>query len=361
MFNLFSKKTFGLDISDCSIEAVLLTGSFENLRLLALGRRTLEQGIVENGEILDKERLANKIRDLVKKPEFGRINTEKIIFSLPESKIFIHIFEIRSDSPKEEIKSQIEQTFPYQLAELYFDYKMIKGADSKKILLAVSPKKTVDDYLELFKACGLKPLALGIKSESLARSLIDKEEEPVLLADIGAKTTNFSVFDKRELSLNVSVPVAGNQFTQSLAEKLNISFEKAENLKRKIGFNPRVKEGRVFLILQREIQGIILEIGKIDNYFKNKTGKEIEKIILAGGSAVLPGLSEYLGENLGKEVVVGDPWVKINIDILRQREYFKKALELNPVMYATTLGSGLWGLIKNQKESGLNLLPKGRE
>jgi len=84
----------------------------------------------------------------------------------------------------------------------------------------------------------------------------------------------------------------------------------------------------------------------------------IEKIILAGGSAALPHLPEYLAENLEKPVAIGDPWVKINIDILKKKEYFEKALEVNPVFYSTVIGSALRGLSKDPAKEGINLLPK---
>jgi len=365
MFNLLEKKSVGLDISDYSIEVVSLGGSIKNPRLLSLGRITLEEGIVENGKILNKEKLEKHLKGLIKNPKFGELKTRKIIFSLPESRSFIQIFKIPSDLKKEgeeeEIKSQIAQTIPYPLEALYFDYKIKEGINFKEILLGAVPKKIVNDYLEIFKSCQLQSVILEIESESLARSLIDKKQKPVLIADIGARTTNFSVFDENGLRLSVSTPIAGNKFTRVLAEKLKISKEEAENLKIKIGLNAKLKKGRIFLILQKEIYNIIKEINKVFNYFQKKEQKEITKIILIGGSANLPCLKDYLSQNLEKEVVIGDPWVKINIDILRKKEYFKKALEISPILYSTVIGSALRGLIKKPEEAGLNLLPKGRK
>jgi len=185
----------------------------------------------------------------------------------------------------------------------------------------------------------------------LGRSLIG-DEKTVLILDIGSEFTNFILFDKKRLRLSISNPIASNSFTKAISEKLKISFEEAENLKKGIGLNPKRKDARIFLILQKEIQKLIAQIREIEDYFLEK----IEKIILTGGSATLPFLKEYLAENLEKEVSIGDPWVKINIDILRKKEYFKEALKINPYLYSVAIGSALRGLERNPERSGINLL-----
>ena len=355
MFNFFPKP-FGLDISDCSIEIVSLSGLVENPKLQAMGGVLLDSGTFQDGQILNKENLKKTLKNLIKNPQFGKIKTNKIIFALSESKSYIHIFELPEGLKEIEIlefvKSQIRQTLPFSLAELYFDYQIF----DKEVLLVAAPKKIVNDYLEIFESCNLKPLVLEIESMSLGRALIGNIDSPILLADIGARTTNFSVFDEGKLRLSISVPVAGDKFTRSLSEKLNIPEEEAENLKKEIGLKLELREGRIFLIIQKDIQEIIKEIEKIDNYFQKKIGKSIKKIILAGGSAILPHLSEYLSESLQKPVDIGDPWVKINIDILRKKEYFREALKINPILYSTVIGLALRGLEKNPKTAGINLI-----
>jgi len=355
MFNL-SQQPFGLDISDYSIEIISLGGPVEKPRLLAMAGTALEPGVVENSEILNKEKLKDALESLMKNPDFGRIKTKKIIFSIPESKTLINIFEppqsLNKQKEPEFISSQAEKIFPYPLKELCLDFRI----SGKEVLLIAVPRNIINGFLEVFKSCQLQPLALGIESESLASALTVKQEAPVLILDIGVKTSNFSVFDKKGLRMSISSEIAGNNFTQALSEKLKISFQKAEILKRKTGLDPEPEQGKVFLILQKEIQGIIRQIKEIEDYFWQKEGGKIEKIILAGGSAMLPHLPEYLSDNLENEVTVGDPWKKINIDILKKKEYFKKALQVNPVLYSTAVGSALRGLTKNPQKAGINLL-----
>lgn len=356
MFNFF-QPPFALDFSDNSIEIIALKGSLDKPRLLAMSRTTLDPDIIEDGKIINKEKLKKILLTLITNPQFGKIKTKNFIFSLPESKIFLYVFKLPQNLKREEkiqkIKSEISQTFPFLLEDLYYDFVIHPDGE---ILLVAAPKSIVNDYLDLFKACKIKPLVLEAESQSLARSLAEGEKGIILITDIGARTTNFNLFEEGRLKVSVSIPVAGNKFSQKIAEKLKIPLAEAENLKIRNGLNPEIEGGRTFLILQEEIRQIIEEIKKLEEYFQEKTGREIEKIILAGGSAQLLSLPEYLADNLGKKVEIGDPWIKIDINILRKKEHLKDALKINPILYATSVGLALMGLAKDPKTAGINLV-----
>jgi type IV pilus assembly protein PilM len=349
------QKPFGLNISDFSIELVSLSGNIQNPKLLALGRKELPGGILEDGKILKKKELETFLKDLISQPDFGKVKTKKFVFSIPESKIFVHSFSI-SNSEKDilnQIKEKAKENFPYPLDELFFDYEMKEN----EVLIVACPREIINDYLDVFSNCKISPLAIESESLSLGRALI-KEGEIVLILDVGSKFSNFILFDKGKLKLSISNPIAGNSFTKAISEKLKIPFQEAEKLKREIGLNPATNEGRVFFILQKEVQNLIDQIREIENYFFNKTSEEIGKVILTGGSATLPYLREYLAENLGKEVLIGDPLEKIDIEILRKKEYFKEALKINPYLYSVAIGSALRGLEKDPRRSGINLLKR---
>jgi len=354
----FRTPPFGLDISDNSVEIISLKGSFHNPRLFTMGRRVLKPGIVKDAKILNKEVLKKTLLDLIKSPEFGKIKTNKFIFSLPESKTFTLIFKLPKDLTKKKqldfIKSQVNQNLPFRAEDLYLDFRI----NTKEVFLVAATKKIVNDYLEFFKSLGLCPIIMETESESFGRSLIQDSDEAVLIIDIGARTTNFSIFDAKKLRFSSTFETAGNKFTECLANGLKISLSEAERLKKRNGLSPKAKKGRVFLIIQKEVQAIVLEIRSIEKYFQKKENKEIKKIILAGGSAMLPLLPKYLEENLEKPVIIGEPWTRINIDVLRKKQYIKKALNINPILYSVCIGSALRGLMKDSKQAGINLIKK---
>lgn len=347
-FNLFDSKPFALDISDFSIELIALEGSLDSPKLAALGRSELPPDLVEDGKILKEDELADFIQKIVQKPKFGRLKSKKVIFSLPESRSFIHFSESLTD-----IKEQVLKNFPFAPEELCFDYQLF----GKETVLAAVPKEIIEGYLSLFRKCQLELIVIETESVSLGR-VFSSKAETILVCDIGARTANLNIFDQGLLKFSSSLAVAGSNFTGALSEKLKISLAQAEQLKKEVGLNPQIKEGKIFLILQKEIQLIIEEINKILDYFKQKSGKAIEKIILVGGSSSLPRLLEYFSENLPLPVEIGDPWLKINIDILKKKEFFKEALEIDPVLYSLAIGAALRGLEKNPRAACINFLKK---
>jgi len=74
--------SFGLDISDHSIE-ILQLGL--NNKLKVFGRVILEKGIVEDGQIIQKDKLLLKIKEIIKNildTEYSEPKTYKMIYYL---------------------------------------------------------------------------------------------------------------------------------------------------------------------------------------------------------------------------------------------------------------------------------------
>lgn len=350
---IFFQKPFGLDISDHSIEIVSLSGSFENPELLSLERTILKTGIIKNGDIIQKEKLEECLKSSINNPRFGEIKSRNFIFSFPESKTFIHNFNIPEElNEKEKIKlieSEAIKVFPFALEDIYYDFNIKEYGG---VFLAAIQKKTVDEYQEVFKSCQIHPIIFETNPESLARALIEDNRKTVLILDIGAQNTGLSIFDGKILKFSSSITTGGEKLTELISEKLNLKKSEAEKIKIEIGLDPKKKKGRIFLILQEEMQVIIKKIRKMEQYFKEESEKEIEKVILTGGSALTLNMQEYLSDNLEKEVIIGDPWKRIDIT----KFYFKKSLNFEPIFFAGAIGTALRGLTRDYKRAGINFL-----
>lgn len=359
----------GLDISDCSIEALELEKKMEKPYLGAYSRVELEKGIVEDGKILNKEKLKEKITELLKSAVPRRIKTNQAILSLPESKTFFHIFKFPINLSGKELDNAVEseafKTIPLAPGSYYSDFRVISKANDIQEILCVSVlKEIVEEYLEILRGAGLKPVVLDIESGSLARAFENEmiEDGGVLIADIGGRITVLTLYDQGSIRFSATVPIAGNHFTQAISEKLGISLEKAEELKRKCGFDSKKRDGKIMLILQGALQEILNEIKKSINFYEGKSGRTIKKILLCGGSSFLPQFPSYINSNFGIETLVPDPWEGIDVEILFKEKELREIIEtkLHPVYFATVIGLAKRGLEKNPGKVGINLIPKGR-
>jgi len=375
-----ANNAFGLDISDFSIEALQLKRYFKGVRVESYGRIKLEKGTVEDGEIFSKKELQKKIEELLENLKFKGPKLPEVIFSLPESKIFLHIFELPANISAKElpraIESEVLKTLPIDLSKLYFDFQVIsKKVTIQEILYVAVEKRIVDDYLEVMDRVGLMPLALDIESASLARTF--KSEVPLnggmMILDIGARSTILTIFDQSAIRVSSIIKIAGNHFAKTISQKLNISFKEAEKLKRTHGLDEKRGEGRVMFILQNILNDILDKTKNLINFYQVKTNREIRKVLLVGGSSLIPKLISYFATNLNIETKLGDlstlyPGLKKKIqqklfikDIIGPKDITKEQYieeRLHPVFFSNVIGLALRGLEIDPERDGINLIPE---
>lgn len=341
----FKQSIFGLDISDFSIE-VLQLSSKEKIK--KFGRIIIEGGIVKDGFILNKKKLVEKIKQVLSQ---AKIKENRVILALPESKIFIHLFQLPSGFKEKELRnaleSEIQKTIPFEPEKIYWDYQIVSsklGNGQQAILFVGTLKEIVDDYMEVLDEVGLEPVVFETESISLSRALLKdvKLRAGVMIVDIGAKTTNINIFDKNKILIDsTTIFIAGNHFTKSISNKLGVSSREAEKLKRIYGFDKKKGKGKTAQVLEEDFQVIIKKIKKSIGYY----GQEIEKVILAGGSARMPKITKHLSLSLGLKVEVG---------IASQANQLKR----KSVLFNNVIGLALRGLANNPQKSGINLLPE---
>lgn len=274
----------------------------------------IPENIIIEGIISEPEKLAEVLKKTFAKPPWGKITAERVIASLPESRIFTRIIDLpnlKDKDLKEAIDYEVQQSIPVSPDDLYVDWQII-AEDPKTItiFLAAAPKSIVNSYVQLFDILKLEPLAIEMSLAADARAMVSNKEkvEPVIILDIGDQSSNVAIFDDN-LRITGSHPIGGGTIKNVLIEKLGLTPQNAyrrirEGIKTD---NPETK------VIKDEIDKIITEVNKTTQYFKEKSGydKQME-IILCGGLGFMPGLTDFLKEN-GYESKVGNPWVNISI------------------------------------------------
>jgi len=342
----------GVDISDHSIE-VLQLDIEKNVQ--ACARSVLEKGIVESAEIKNKERLGEVFQETLKKAGLDYLMQKKKsrikgLFSLPESKVFIREFSFEErENLQAQLKEKIKANIPVSSDELCWDYlelgDQLKGA---RLLVVAVQSKVIEEYLHFFWDQGVDPVVFDMEAASVARALLPPEEQKgsTVIIDLGARTSIINIFDpKKDLNLSVSVFCAGNYFNQKIAEKMGITEAEAEKLKEESGFNkepvgPILKECSFALI--KEIQDAL-------KYHRDRFGFKSDKIILTGGSALLPGIKDHFQENFKEKIEIGNSLQNIN-----PGSFFKD--EKEAMLFANVIGLAIRGLYQDFIDEGINLL-----
>ncbi|MBI5306181.1 pilus assembly protein PilM [Candidatus Wolfebacteria bacterium] len=360
MFNFFKKNfSVGIDISDSSIEILRLNKQKE---ILSYGRIVLESGIVQDGKILKKDKFVEKLKEVFigAKPRPVRLESrERMILSLPESKTFIHYFEfpekIQGADLRQKVFEESSKIIPFDQSMIIWDFLTVPGKKVQRVLYIGAIKDMVLEIIGAVESLGVKVEALDLESLSLGRALIKiapSKTASLMIMDIGSRTTILSVFDSREiLNLSVNIPVAGDIFTKKIAEKLNIQEEEADKLKISLGFD-KSQDNKILELRSKIFEDIIKETQSAIRHYEEKKGEIIEEIILAGGTALMPKISDFLAEKIGKNVRIGNP-----LENIKAGRIFKD--DNQRIFFGNVIGLALRGVDNGVK--GINLLSKLKE
>lgn len=350
----FEPKIFGIDLSDFSIKIMQLEKSGDTEKIRSYYSVDMPAGNIEDGKITNKESVVSFIKEAIKKAGPKKVNTKKVICSIPESKAFLRIITIpkmEEHEIGEAIKWEMEANIPLPIDQVYFDWQCLdcEAKNKQEILTVAVSKEIIDDTVEVLEKAGLEVYGLEIESVATARSLISEqckseevcEREASLIVDLGAQRTSFIMVVKEVPYFTSSIPFSSESINDAISKGLKLNRQEAEEAKVNHGIENSNSDNPIFSSVKYLLENLVNEIkGTLDFYEEiSKEKARIERIILCGGGANLKGFIPYLTKRLGKEVDLGDPWINLkmgnNLPIINKKD---------SVRYATVVGLAMRGL-----------------
>ncbi len=311
----------GLDLGSSSIKIAQLKKNGSKFKLLSFASVASPPGGLLTESQLQLEAVAQTIKKLVKDL---KLSSNEVRVSLPESKVFTFVIETPALSEKElasSIRWEAEQYIPVPLDEVTLDYKILtrgKSAEEKnQVFLVGALKRVTEKYQKVLEMAGVIPLSLetDLISASRALSLSVPQLTSIMIVNLGADTTDFSILNNGILLFTRSISTSGSAFTKAIRQELQIAEGQAEEYKKTYGILADKLEGKVAVVLKPLVASIIDEMRKGIAFFneKNPSGK-LQVILLTGGTSLLPGLVSHVAQELGIETQLGNPLNIIEID-----------------------------------------------
>ncbi|MDO8499376.1 MAG: type IV pilus assembly protein PilM [bacterium] len=245
------------------------------------------------------------------------------VVSLPVSAVFhalVTLPEMKKEDFNTSLRAEIKKLLPRPLEEMALDYQIVKSTNpedkNQRVLVNAVPGELVQFYSKVFHQAGLTLDALEPESSALTRSLVGKDNAVTMLIDIGAERTNFFIIDNAVPVTNHSIEIGGNKINAILQAKLGVKDADAEQIKLDLSINNigSMEAKNAFIkMLMPVIDPIEKEIEYSFGLYIRQSGNENrrpEKIVLTGGSALLPGIADYLSNKFQIKCFVGDPWAR---------------------------------------------------
>ncbi len=310
----FSKERFsvGLDIGTQSIKVVKLKFIQEQVQLCGFDLETSPPDVIE---------FLKRIKESLK------LETVNISVCGPSTVIrYVNFPKMKKDELQQALKFEAPKHIPFSIDEINLDAYILNEdlPDNKMlILLAAVKKELIDQRLKLMEDAGLRVNLIDIDSLALVNSfnfnypLDDNLRHKVIaLLNIGASTSNLDISEDGIPRLSRDIHIAGNSFTQKLADILGIDFKAAENLK----LSPvegmssdSERANKVAAGVESVLGNLANEIRISFDYYESQSASSVAKIFLTGGSSVFRGLKDILANLLGIEVEYWDPLKQITL------------------------------------------------
>ncbi|MFC5704241.1 type IV pilus biogenesis protein PilM [Cohnella faecalis] len=258
----FRRDCAGIEITDSCMKWVSLDNRRTETPVVhSYAIQPIEQGVIVDGVIVDKEAATRTLRALL-----ARINnpTKRVHFVLPSQLVLTRILRL-PDIPEPDLKKmvsfEIEHNLQLPFKHPYYDCIKLNGSANNRnqpslkqlfsrkkpvqaghiqimgpagaeaqngmcdVLLAAAPYNRIEEYRNLFEECGLEPISFDIKSFSLFRLLQEDQsydnEQTVMLADISANSADLVILQKGRIQISLNVPFQSSSQTDAAEDSFS--------------------------------------------------------------------------------------------------------------------------------------------
>lgn len=325
--SLFKGGTYlGVDIGTTSIKVVELQKSGRGIFTLVNYAILETSGHLErfnnalqssNLKLLDTDIIAY-LKLLTRRTKF---KTNRVNASLPSFSAFTTLLELPVMSDHEitqTVKFQSRNYIPLPISTVTIDWLKVgereapDGSRKQQVLLISVPNEQVEKYTDIFQQVGLTLETLEIEGISQARALTIGVEKPMLIIDIGGRSTTISVAKNGALKFTGQTDFASGSITHALGAGLSISDRRAEDLKRQTQLMGAGGEHELSTIMIPIVDVIINEANRVKSNFEGSYQEGIAGVLLSGAGANMNGLDAYIGQQLKLPAKRANPFENIN-------------------------------------------------
>ncbi len=323
---LASDRILALDIGASSVKiGEFHATSGQGLHLVNFNHADI--GLDPDHEENRKELLIAAVQNMLR--EKG-IRGSKVIFSVPGQSVFTRFVKL---PPVEEskvpqiIQYEAQQNVPFPIEEVIWDYQLIGATESgglEVVLLAIK-SEIIEDLNDAIESAGLNTEMVDVAPMALynAYRYNEGDTQGSLMVDIGARTTNLLFIESNRVFTR-SIPIGGNAITQSIAAEFGKTFQEAELLKKEKGFvalggayeePPDPEQAQISKIIRQVMTRLHSEIARSINFYRTQQGGSAPtRVLLSGGSSILPYVDRFFKEKLQVSVEYFNPFRNVTLD-----------------------------------------------
>lgn len=321
-----NKNIIALEIGAQSVTMGVFTTGKKGLALSRYARRDILLDPVEEG--LRIEYVSAALGSLVAELRVKGSDVRDVVSGQQVFIRFIKLPPIESDDMDQLVGYEAQQHIPFPMDDIIWDYQELPASEigDKEVLLVAIKKEHLDSLNDQVESNGLQTRSVDCSITSLYnafRHSYPLETEPVMILDIGAKTTDI-IFSEKQRFFTRSVTAAGALVTNSISRDMHIPFKDAEALKINSGVisltnghteGMSEQDAALAAIIRNAMSRLGSEIQRTINLYRAQYhGNAPVKAYICGGGSLLTYTPEFLQETLGIPVEYLNPLNNFAID-----------------------------------------------
>lgn len=259
------------------------------------------------------------IADLAGRLKVGKVKARYAISGQSVFTRFVKLPPIQEDNLEQLVTFEAQQHVPFPLNEVVWDYELIEGAADKEVVIVAIKGDSLDEINSSVNDSGLGTSEVDVAPMAIYnafRSTYGHPEEPILVIDIGAKTSNLIYIEGKRFFTR-SIAIGGASVTAAVAKEYSVDFAEAEHQKIANGLvalggghTEQLDESvaALAMVIRNALSRLPAEIARTTNYYRSQHGGSApRRILLAGGGANLPYTLEFFQEKLNLPVEYLNP------------------------------------------------------
>lgn len=326
MLGLFKKKAntlLGIDISSTTVKLLELSRSGNRYKVEAYAVEPLPPGAVAEKNIIELEGVGQTLEKVLAR---SRSSLKQAAVAVAGSAVITKLIEMDAglddDEMEEQIKLEADQYIPYPLDEVSIDFE-VQGVSPRnpervEVLLAACRRENVDIREAALALAGLDVKVVEVEAYAMERAceLVvdqldgDPDDLTIAVIDIGATMMTLSVLSQGRTIYTREQLFGGKQLTDEIQRRYGLSQEEA-GLAKKQGGLPDDYEGEVLGPFKDAVAQQVSR--SLQFFFAGGQYQDVDYILLAGGTASIPGLDQLIQQKLGTTTLVANPFANMTL------------------------------------------------
>ncbi|WP_346795645.1 type IV pilus assembly protein PilM [Halomonas sp. Bachu 37] len=320
-----NKGLIGVDITSATVKLLELKSSGDNYQVESYAVRPLREGAVVERRIRDIDHVASVLSRAV---EHAKPSTRKASVAVPASAAITKTLSFPASLEEDEIEERIilesDRHIPFPFNEVAFDFHCLGPSpfddQQQRVMLVACRQQDVTQLTDTLERAGLEPAAVDVETFAMERTFPTlrrqlqsgaEADSCVGLVDIGANMNAFHVMREGHIVYSRDTVFGGRQLTDAIRERYQLSMEEAGFAKKRGGLPEDYHDS----VLTPFVETVVQQVGRsLQLYYTAGRKHEVNRIILAGGSSVIPGLAERIAEDSGMNVTIANPFQRMKVN-----------------------------------------------